>query len=290
MDAATQLSEFAKHLEFERGLSKATIASYHYGVRRYLAFLIERNLAPDQANTAVLSDYLQSRSNLKSISRFAIVMALRSFYGFMTAKGYIVSNPALKLESPKFQSPRPEPLSDEEVSKLFSLSGSRYILIRDRALLEILYCGLRISEALGLRQEDLHFEEGYLKIRGKGGKERLAPIGNQAIQTLQRLLAENDRRFAIRAQGIFLTHRGRPLSRTAAWLRLKIIAGYAGIRKRFYPHLLRHQAATAMLRGGCDLKSLQEILGHQSLSTTALYLHLTPDDLIQSYRRAHPRA
>lgn len=217
-------------------------------------------------------------------------MAIRSFCRFLISKGYAQSDPSENVGLPKFHSRLPDPLTEEEVTRLLSFPAVRYVQIRDRAILELLYCGLRVSEALSLEKERIHFEEGYVRICGKGNRERLVPVGRPACQALQAWLSERNRRFPGHSGPVFLTHHRRVLSRGAFGYRLKAHARRAGIRRAVYPHLLRHCFASHMVQRGADLRSLQEMLGHRHLSTTAIYLHLDPQRLIEVHRSAHPRA
>ena len=234
---------------------------------------------------------LSSEHGLKAVSVFAIGMALRSFYSFLVLKGHVASNPTQNLALPRFRACIPDPLSEEEVEKLLSFPTIRYVQVRDKAILEFLYCGLRLSEALNLQENQIRFAEGYARIHGKGGRTRLVPIGQKALAALIRYLEERSKRFPTGTeQVLFLTHRGRPLSRGSFWHRIKLYARSAGLNKSVHPHLLRHCFASHMIRRGADLRSLQEMLGHRHLSTTAIYLHLDPQRLIEVYRSAHPRA
>lgn len=292
MNTETWLDEFSKHLEFERGQSKATVTSYYYSIRGYLAYLEERGVEPGEASSAGISGYvaMKASSGLKPASVFALGMALKSFYRFLILKGYAVSDPTKDLVLPKPRRRLPDPLSEEEVTKLLEFPTARYVQIRDRAILELLYCGLRISEALNLDKDHIHNKEGFIRITGKGDRERLVPIGRQAQQALDRYLEEREKRFSGRSGAIFLNQRGEKLSRGGFWYRLKGHARRLGIKKRVYPHLLRHCYASHVLYRGMDLKSLQEAMGHRQLSSTSVYLHITPQRLIEAYQRTHPRA
>lgn len=286
------LAEFLKYLTLEKGLSQSTVDSYRYAARGFLTYLEAAGLDLGAVEPKNISAYLTARAagGLKPISVFSIGMAIRSLCGFLTAKGYISSNPSKMIELPKFQARLPDPLTEEEVARLLSFPAVRYVQIRDRAILELLYCGLRLGEALSLREDRIYFEENCVRVYGKGRRERLVPVGRPACEALRTYQLERSRRFPSPPEQLFLTHRGRSLSRGAFWSRLKVHARRAGIQRPVYPHLLRHCFASHMLRHGADLRSLQEMLGHRHLSTTAIYLHLDPQRLVEVYRRAHPRA
>lgn len=269
--------------------ARATVDGYRCSVRGFLRHLAGRGLQPADASARDISDYLgaQAARGLKPASVFSIGMAIRAFYRFMAAKGYASSNPSQEVALPKFRSRVPDPLTEEEVAALLSCPGGRYVQVRDSAILELLYCGLRISEALGLEEGQIHLKDGYLRVIGKGTKARLVPIGGRARDALARHLEARSARFGNAPGPLFLSHRGRKLSRGAFWHRLRQRAKSAGIRKPVHPHLLRHSFASHLLCRGADLKSLQAMLGHQSLSTTAIYLHLNPGRLIEVCRAAH---
>lgn len=292
MNKADLLEGFLKHLAQERGLSQATVSAYGYVVRRFLEHLEFKQLEPDNVGPEQISVYLAAKSDegLKPSSIFSTGMAIRSFYRFLTAKGKVASNPSEGVALPKPRARLPDPLTEEEVARLLSFPATRYVQIRDRAILELLYCGLRVSEALGLEEDRIHLEEGYVRVRGKWNRERLVPVGRLAGRALRDYLSERGRRFPNNPGPMFLTHRGQAISRGAFWFRLKAHARRAGIRRPVYPHLLRHCFASHMILHGADLRSLQEMLGHRSLSTTAIYLHLAPGRLVEVYRNAHPRA
>lgn len=292
MNTEQWLDEFSKHLEFERGQSKATVTSYYYSIRGCLAYLEERGVEPGAASSAIISAYVAMRasSGLKPASVFALGMALKSFYRFLVLKGYAASDPTKDLTLPQPRRRLPDPLTEEEVTKLLEFPAGRYVTVRDRAILELLYCGLRISEALTLDKDHIHNKEGFIRITGKGDRERLVPIGRQAQQALERYLEKREGRFPEKSGAVFLTQRGEKLSRGSFWLRLKVYARWAGIQKRVYPHLLRHAYASHVLYRGMDLRSLQEAMGHRQLSSTSVYLHTTPQQLIEAYQRTHPRA
>ncbi len=286
------LADFLKYLALEKQLAKTTVSAYRYVVRAFLAYLEGKQLEVGKTKPNDISAYLavQSGRGLKASSVFGMGMAIRSFCRFLISKGYAQSDPSENIELPKFQSRLPDPLTEEEVAKLLSFPAVRYVQIRDRAILELLYCGLRVSEALSLEKDRIHFEEGYVRICGKGNRERLVPVGRPVCEALRACLLERNRRFPGHPGPVFLTQLGRALSRGAFGYRLKAHARRAGIQRPVYPHLLRHCFASHMLRRGADLRSLQEMLGHRHLSTTAIYLHVSPQRIIEVYRNSHPRA
>jgi integrase/recombinase XerD len=221
------------------------------------------------------------------------VACLRSFYRYLRRDGVIQHDPTADLRGPRKPQRLPRVLTRDDVGRLLAQPrGASPLALRDRALLELMYaCGLRVSEAVGLDVGDVDLEEGVLRARGKGSKERLVPVGRQALAALAAYL-RGGRPALLRApeRRLFVNQRGRGLSRQGLY---KIVQGHArraGLAERMSPHTLRHTFATHLLAGGCDLRSLQEMLGHADLATTQVYTHLTADRLKDAYFKAHPRA
>ncbi len=222
------------------------------------------------------------------------VACVRSFYRHLRMEGVIEHDPTAELKGPRKGQRLPRVLSRDQVAKLLaSPRGNDPLSLRDRALLELMYaCGLRASEAIDLELADVDFEEGLLRARGKGSKERIVPIGSSALTALGAYCRSG--RPVLLGQGVqsrlFLNRRGAPLTRQGLY---KIVQGHArrvGLEQQMSPHTLRHTFATHLLSGGCDLRSLQEMLGHADLATTQLYTHLSSDRVKDAYFAAHPRA
>jgi integrase/recombinase XerD len=227
--------------------------------------------------------------------------SIRAFYRFCFAEELTEADLAELIDLPRQAQRLPDTLDTREVVELLdSLDGSDIAGLRDRALLELLYAaGLRVSEALGLDRADLSLGGGFVRVIGKGDRERLVPVGDVALDALAAYLAERDRGATVPPPGddpersrepLFLSRRGRRLDRMAAWRVLRAAASRAGLRGRVTPHTLRHSFATHLLEGGADLRVVQELLGHASITTTQLYTHVTGERIRQVYARAHPRA
>jgi integrase/recombinase XerD len=300
---------YLDHLQVERGLSPATIAAYRTDLAAFA-----RDPRTDRTwatGPDVAVRYLASlgaaprgamRPRLASTSRRRRTAALRGFYRFAFGEGLIAVDVAAHIDLPRETRHLPETLTVEEVERLFeSVGGGEGAAprgIRDRALLELLYAaGLRISEALRLDAEDLSFDGGFVRVIGKGDLERLVPVGDVALAWLRRYV--DDVRPAwlaishvepVRGGPVFLTERGRRLARQQAWSIVKRAAAAAGLDSRVSPHTFRHSFATHLLEGGADLRIVQELLGHATISTTQLYTHLTGERIREIYARAHPRA
>ncbi|TME80734.1 MAG: tyrosine recombinase, partial [Chloroflexi bacterium] len=242
-------------------------------------------------------------SPLRSTTRRRRTASVRGFYRFAFGEGLIAVDIASRIDLPRQVRQLPHVLSIEEVERLLEASGPgevpagppRDAAVRDRALLELLYAsGLRISEALRLDREDLSTDGGFVRVIGKGDKERLVPVGEVALSWLETYLTEVRpawlRDGMARGGALFLTPRGLRLARQQAWSALKRAARRAGLDERITPHTLRHSFATHLLEGGADLRVVQELLGHASISTTQLYTHVTGERVREVYARAHPRA
>jgi integrase/recombinase XerD len=293
--------DFLAYLEFERGLSRNTLEAYRADLLQYGAYLHEHSYDALTVGHAELAGFLTALAR-GSAQRPPVAAAtlqrkaacLRSFYRHLRREGTIDHDPTAELRGPRKTQKLPEVLSRDEVNRLLSApAGSSATALRDRALLEVLYaCGLRASEAIGLTLDDVDLEEEFLRARGKGSKERLVPIGREAITALKAYLTRA--RPALVGLGserhVFVNRRGGSLSRQGLY---KIVQGYAGavgLRERMSPHTLRHTFATHLLAGGCDLRTLQEMLGHADIATTQLYTHLSTERLRDVYFGAHPRA
>src|SRR5215211_1830387 len=294
--------DFLAHLEFERGLSRNTLAAYRTDLLQFSRFLAERGRDATTADPGDLSDFLADLAqgdgngrpscSTATVSRKAA--CLRSFYRHLRREETITDDPAARLETPRRGKKLPEVLSYSEVQRLLAQPrGDDPVTIRDRALLELMYAsGLRASETVSLGLADVDLEHGIVRARGKGSKERLVPIGGKAVAAVRvdlrsgrpRLVRSNDE------SKLFVNFRGGPLTRQGLYKIVLRHAATAGLGDRMSPHTLRHSFATHLLAGGCDLRSVQEMLGHADVATTQLYTHLSSEHLKDAYFKAHPRA
>jgi integrase/recombinase XerD len=293
------LLSFLDYLELERGLSRNTLEAYRSDLLQFGEFLDRRGLAATGVSHGDLSAFL-AELDVAASTLARKIACLRSFYRHLRREGTIEHDPTADLRGPPKPQRLPRVLSRDQVSRLLSQpSGTAPLALRDRALLELMYaCGLRASEAIGLELTDIDLEEGMLCARGKGSKERVVPIGRQAVAAV--LAYCRDGRpalIAARSGGVtraqtqlFLNSRGSGLTRQGLYKIVQGHAGSAGLAERMSPHTLRHSFATHLLAGGCDLRSLQEMLGHADLATTQVYTHLSADRLKHAYFSAHPRA
>jgi integrase/recombinase XerD len=297
------IADYLAHLRVERGLSPATIAAYGNDLRDFASSVRDGGRRGDWTRSPeAATRYLAARTRRGVVGVAALAptslrrraASIRGFYRFVYGEGLIPVDVAARLDLPRQTRYLPETLSQGEVEQLLESADG----LRDRALVELLYAaGLRISEALNLDREDVSLEGAFVRVIGKGDRERLVPIGDVAIDWLDRWLRDERPALLARhhvepARGgpLFLGPRGARLARQQAWSAVKTAARRAALADRVSPHTLRHSFATHLLEGGADLRIVQELLGHASISTTQLYTHLTGERIKAVYARAHPRA
>ena len=291
----TIVKKYVRYLKLERNMSPNTLEAYQNDLEKLLAFLKrqEKHVLDVQ-----LEDLQTFAAGLHDIgigprSQCRILSGVRSFYRYLMTDGYRDDDPTELLESPVLGEHLPEVLSTAEVDQLeASIDLSKWEGHRNRAIIEVLFsCGLRVSELVTLKLSDLYLEEGYLRVMGKGAKERLVPISPRAIKELDFWF--DDRRHMIIKPGeedyVFLNRRGAHLTRTMILIMIKQQAEAAGIKKTISPHTLRHSFATALLEGGADLRAIQAMLGHESIGTTEIYTHIDTSTLRQEILEHHPR-
>ena len=295
---------YLDHLTVERGLAANTLSSYRRDLRRYAEFLETQDVAGlDDVTEAVVGEFLMrlregdaDHPPLSATSAARTVVAVRGFHKFAVLDGLATADPAIgvKPPTPAKRLPKALPLSDVEAILEAAGAPDTPLALRDRALLEVLYgTGARISEATGLDVDDLDTVDGTVLLRGKGGKERLVPVGGYALAAVDAYLTRA--RGALVAQGrggpaLFLNSRGGRLSRQSAWAILVKAAERAGVSASVSPHTLRHSFATHLLDGGADVRVVQELLGHASVTTTQVYTLVTVENLREVFATAHPRA
>lgn len=289
------LKVFLQFLTVERGLAANTVVSYANDLARFLAYAKKARLPwPDMKENA-LTDFVrqESRLGLSSRSLARRISALKSFFRFLVASGIASRNPTSGLQTPSSWKSLPKFLTPAEVEKLMQAPPlDKPQGLRDRAMLEVLYAsGLRVSELASLKVEDVNLDEGFLVCFGKGGKERLVPVGRTACGFTVRYLNEVRPKLAVRETPVlFLTRRGLPFTRQGIWKLLRGHAAKAGLAAKVHPHILRHSFATHLLERGADLRSVQLMLGHSQVTTTQIYTHVTGERLRRVYDQFHPRA
>lgn len=289
--------DYLHYLKVERGLSENTINSYGIDLKLFLEYLRENEIPSfKQVNKEVIVNYMQSEKNNNKANSSILrsVSSLRKFFQYLAQEKIIEKDPMLLIDTPKKKQHLPQVLTKEEVEKLLRSPNTGQVLgLRDRAMLELMYAtGLRISEIINLKFEDLHLTMGTLQTLGKGHKERIVPVGDEAIKWVNRYLEEARPKLLKqkRSNYLFLNFHGNNLTRQGVWKNLKAEVRKAGIQKNITPHTLRHSFATHILENGADLRIVQELLGHADISTTQIYTHLSNKQLADIYNRAHPRA
>ncbi len=287
------LKGFASYLSVERGLSRNTVDSYSLDLAKFGGFLEKRGRSVMSFTREDIVDFMESMrdAGMAASSMSRALSSIRGFSRYMVLQGLAEEDPAENLPTPRKWDSLPKALSQDEVKGLLNVEGRNGLALRDMAMLELLYSsGLRVSELIMLKVSDLNFEAGYLRVMGKGSKERVVPAHRGAIESIKRYAAELRPRLLKknRSDYLFVTSRGRPMSRQRFWQALKSYGLAAGVE--LSPHTLRHSFATHMLEGGADLRSLQKMLGHSDISTTQVYTRVTIEKARKDFEKYHPRA
>jgi integrase/recombinase XerD len=290
---------FKSYLKLERSLSENSVEAYLHDIRLLDRFLTYRNLnlGPSDIQVGELRDFVQwvNEIGLGARSQARIISGIKVFFRYCLLENISNNDPSQLLESPKLGRRLPDTLSIEDINQLIdAIDMSKPEGLRNKAILETLYsCGLRVSELVNLRLSNLHMEIGFLKVTGKGDKERLVPVGSVAVKFIRMYVNEVRSHQIIQAgfeDFVFLNKRGKNLSRVMIFTIIKQLAEKINLKKSISPHTFRHSFATHMIEGGADLRAVQEMLGHESITTTEIYTHLDRDYLRQSIIQFHPRA
>lgn len=291
------IKEFKSYLKIERSLSDNTIDSYLRDVRKLSGFSQEKNLNELQITKTEVKEFIAviNKEGISARSQSRIISGIKAFYKYLILEDYLTVNPTELIESPKIGLKLPDTLSVSEIDSLISaINLSHPQGERNRAILEVLYsCGLRVSELTNLKLSNIRFKEGYVKVVGKGNKERFAPIGGVAIKFLKIYLKEIRTHQDIKKGSediVFLNRRGKQLTRVMIFTIIKDLATKIGMKKKISPHTFRHSFATHLIEGGADLRAIQEMLGHESITTTEIYTHLDREYLRETIIQFHPRS
>ncbi len=301
-DYRSAIKQYLRFIKLEKGLAVNSAISYENDLERYIHFLSEDLKIKDLNGVTLthIENYLLELTNMDlAVSTIARnISSIRSFHEFAVVEKLSESNPAELVELPRKAKKLPEVLTAHEVELIIdSVDRTTSAGIRDAAILETLYAsGMRVSELVALEMDDLFFEIGFLKVIGKGNKERLVPVGEHAQKSIEHYLELSRKEFLSQKKPeksknrVFLNQRGGPLSRMSIWNIVNSYAEKAGITKNVYPHIFRHSFATHLLEGGADLRAVQEMLGHSSIITTEIYTHVDRTLLHQIHKEFHPRA
>ena len=298
MKWGTAINNFKTYLKIERGLSDNSIVSYENDINKLSNFLLDKNksISPIKVSPDLIKEFIYSISNsINPTSQSRIISGLRSFFEYLIFEKYIKNNPLSLIESPRISRKLPDTLTIKEIDLLISnINMSTNEGERNIALIETLYgCGLRVSELISLKISDLFFSEGFIKVTGKGNKQRLVPISDLNKTVIKNYMDNSRRRLKIEDKSkdvLFLNRRGKSLSRAMIFTIIKRLTKLSDIKKNISPHTFRHSFATHLLKNGADLKTIQQLLGHQSITTTEIYMHIDNKMLVKAINKFHPRS
>ena len=291
------ISDFKDYLKIERGLSINSIMSYEHDLIKLTKFLdVNKKIKPLQLDSEIIKEFIKHLSkDVSPSSQSRIISGIRSFYEYLLFEKLIKSNPLAEIEQPKTQRKLPDTLSIEEINLMVSkIEKNKNEYYRNIAIIETIYgCGLRVSELIHLKLSDLHLDEDFLKVTGKGNKQRLVPISQINKKCIMNYLKKSRSKNKINptdTDTLFLNRRGKGLTRAMIFTIVKNLTKLAGIKKNISPHTFRHSFATHLLENGADLKTIQQMLGHESITTTEIYTHIDNKALVNVMKRFHPRS
>ena len=298
MKWGTAINNFKTYLKIERGLSDNSIVSYENDINKLSNFLLDKNksISPIKVSPDIIKEFIYSISNsINPTSQSRIISGLRSFFEYLIFEKYIKTNPLSLIESPRISRKLPDTLTIKEIDLLISnINISTNEGERNIALIETLYgCGLRVSELISLKISDLFFSEGFIKVTGKGNKQRLVPISDLNKRVIKSYMGNSRKKLKIEEKSkdvLFLNRRGKSLSRAMIFTIIKRLTKLSDIKKNISPHTFRHSFATHLLKNGADLKTIQQLLGHQSITTTEIYMHIDNKMLVKAINKFHPRS
>ncbi|OQA91579.1 MAG: Tyrosine recombinase XerD [Elusimicrobia bacterium ADurb.Bin231] len=279
------LDLFLSYISVEKGLAKNTVISYSSDLKRFFEYINKHSLKTESVSEETISDYLWERKRSKKAAAtiFREQEAIKSFYKFLASEDKISNDPSKNLTSPRLDKFLPETLSYTEVDTLLSTPT----ILRDKAILETLYAtGMRVSELTELKISDINMDIGFIKCIGKGSKERIVPMGSKAIEAIKKYMATERKGIN---EYLFISRLSKKLSRVSIWNIIKKYAKLAGINKRITPHTLRHSFASHILERGADLRTIQEMLGHSSITTTQIYTHTDRQFIKSQHKKYHPK-
>lgn len=292
MNYSEILEYFVRHIEIERNLSKNTIVSYRADLEKFGEFLHLNNYKLEEIDSEKITRYILflKRKGLSSSSVIRNLSAVRNLYRFVAGQGIVKDYGVYDIESPRVHRMLPEVLSREEIDVLIkNISGRDRF--RNLAIVELIYgAGLRVSEVAGIKLEDINFEKGYIKIKGKGSRERLVFINRNGLSAVKNYLQTRNENKVAQSIWLFPNRSGRKISRQSIWKLIKKISVNLPLKKRITPHTFRHSFATHLLEGGLDLRIVQQLLGHKTLATTEIYTHINKKHIQTLYKKFHPRA
>ncbi|MFC1703726.1 site-specific tyrosine recombinase XerD [Candidatus Omnitrophota bacterium] len=289
------IDDFLNYLSVERGLAKNTLEAYRRDLKKYIKYLKRKNISdPNRITREEVSSFMFTQKDkglsMNSISRNLV--AIKVFHRFLAREGFIKEDRTSLIDSPRLWKRIPEVLSRDEIESIIkSVYPRDTASIRDKALVELMYAtGMRVSEVVNTKLDDVNLEIGFIRCIGKGQKERIIPVGKSAVLALQRYLEKSRPKLSKQpTKSVFLNRSGKKISRQSIWKMIKKYAKIAKVKKQIKPHTIRHSFATHLLERGADLRAVQEMLGHSNISTTQIYTHINKDRLKEIHRKFHPR-
>jgi integrase/recombinase XerD len=299
MDWKSYISGFKSFLKLEKSLSDNSIEAYANDLSKLISFLDIRQykILPEEVSLFHLEEFIQwiNELGLSSRSQARIISGIKAFYKYLLIEDIVETDPTTLLDAPKIGRKLPEVMSVEEIDKLMdAIDLSKPEGQRNKAMIEVLYsCGLRVSELIGLKLSNIYFDQGFIRVIGKGNKERLVPLSSKAIHEIELYLPDRNSLTFISRESediLFLNRRGRKMTRVMVFTIVRELAVKSGIKKKISPHTFRHSFATHLIDGGADLRAVQEMLGHESILTTEIYTHLDRQYLRDAIIRFHPRS
>lgn len=299
MNWADSKKEYESFLRLEKSLSQNSVSAYANDISKLITFVEDKypTITPEKVKLVHLRKFVEwmNEIGVSPRTQARTISGVKSFYKFLLLEEEVENDPTTLLESPKIGRKLPDVLSNEEINRLIeSVDLTKAEGLRNKAILETLYsCGLRVSELVELRLSSLHFDQEFIKITGKGDKERLVPINRRAISDIKKYIVDYRKKLNIDKSSenvLFLNRRGRKLSRVMIFTIIKSLAEKIHLDKSISPHTFRHSFASALIQGGADLRAVQEMLGHESILTTEIYTHLDKEYLKETVNKYHPRA
>jgi tyrosine recombinase XerC len=291
-----ELNSFLDYLRYEKNASRHTLGNYRRDLEQYAAYLSERKISFTAAGNVIIRGFLATlyQKRLKKSTIARKLATIRSFYQYSLQKSWVEENPAKVVSTPKQDKNVPSFLSEDEASAFLDIpAAANPLRLRDRAMLELMYAtGVRVSELVGMNLDDIHTGERLIRVRGKGKKERLVPFGKKAEEVLREYIQKRYRinKGKIDKDALFLNHRGQRLTVRSVQRKVNFYLQRTALKRKISPHSLRHSFASHLLSRGADLRVIQELLGHESLSTTQKYTHLDLKQLLEVYKKSHPRS
>ena len=295
-----EIIEFKNYLKLERSLSDNSISAYINDINNFIIFLKSKNLSGlkySDIDSSLIRDFLENfyQSGKSTYSQARVVSGIKSFFGYLLIEEKIDINPTELIESPKLSKKLPDTLNIEDIEKILSsINIDTFEGLRNRAIIETLYsCGLRVSELINITYQNLFLDIGFIKVLGKSSKERLVPIGKSAIKYIKLYNERFRNNIKVKSGNegyLFLNRRGSKISRNMIFIIIKNISDKILLKKKISPHTFRHSFATHMIEGGADLRAVQEMLGHESITTTEIYTHLNREYLREVVNKFHPRS